>query len=270
MKLLEKLPEDALQVKGALNWVDKNGNLYGIETRVLPLKNGRKVKHKNYGKYFKYSTFTNNQNGYVYGNIKYIKDKKNNIFETKQRRLHIVIAETFLENPNNYPVVGHRNNIKSDNRVDNLYWTTYKENTQKAVDDGLLVNKKGYEDSQSKPVIMFDTYTNKEIGRYGSMKEAERETGIKLNTISRQAKYKKPVRKPYYFRFQDDNSTEPPTIVIQYDMYTHNEIARFINTGEAEKKTGISQKVISDQCRNNKVPQWTKSKTYFLYKKANQ
>lgn len=33
MKLLEKLPEDARQVKGSLNWVDPRGNLYGMETR---------------------------------------------------------------------------------------------------------------------------------------------------------------------------------------------------------------------------------------------
>lgn len=268
MNLINELPENAVQVKNALNWVDPFGNLYGMETRTLTLRNGGRAKHKNYGKYFKYRTTINSHNGYVYGNIKYIIDRDKDLYETKQRRIHIVIAETFLENPNNYPVVGHRNNIKTDNRVENLYWTTWQENIQKAVDDDLLVNDKGYNDSQSNPVIMFNTYTNREIAKFGSCREASRETGVALNTIMRQAKYKKPVRKPFYFRFQDDESIEPPTIVIEYDLKTHEEIGRYWNSWEAERQTGIPSKNIQQQCKNDRIPPWTKSGTYFLYSKA--
>ena len=57
---------------------------------------------------------------------------------------------------------------------------------------------------------MFETATNKLLGAYGSCHEAARETGYSLTTIARQAKYKRPVRKPYYFRYQDDES------VLQY------------------------------------------------------
>lgn len=261
---IEKLPDDARQVKNAMTWVDRSGNVYGIETRK------HNASKKNYGKYFKYAPITNSHNGYVYAPVKYIIDKKNGEYQNRQRRIHIIIAETFLENPNDYIIVGHKNNIKSDNRVENLYWTTPSENTQKAVDDGLLVNDKGYEDSQSQPVYMFDTYTNKKIGAFGSISEASRCTGIGKNTIARQAKYGRPVRKEFYFRFQDDASTEPPTIVVQYDLYTHEELGRYWNTYEAERQTGINAKTIGDQCKRNKVPKWTKSNTYFLYKKQEQ
>ena len=266
MEVLEKLPDDARQVKNALNWVDKQGNVYGKETRMITNRyTGKKSKHKNWGKFFKYNTFTNKHNGYVYANIKYIVDESKNMFDVKQRRVHIVIAETFLENPNNYPIVGHRNNIKNDNRVENLYWTTWSDNTQKAVDDGLLVNKKGYDDSQSQPVIMFNTYTNEIIKKYGSISEAAKDTSISKTTISRQARYKKPVRKPFYFRFQDDESALPPIIVEQYDLYTHEKIGTYWNTWEAERQTGINAKTILEQCKRNKIPKWTKSGTYFLY-----
>lgn len=49
-------------------------------------------------------------------------------------------------------------------------------------------------------------------------------------------------------------------------IYTHNEIARFYNISEASKVTGISEGTISQQCLNNVVPKWSKSKTYFLRK----
>ena len=82
--------------------------------------------------------------------------------------IHRLVAQAFLENPNNFPLVGHKNNNKTDNRVENLYWTTYSENTQKAFDDKLIINDKGYEDSQSHPVIVYDINMN-EIDRVGSI-----------------------------------------------------------------------------------------------------
>lgn len=263
---VKELPKDAVKVSGAMCWITPNGELFGIETRIIPNRwNDNLVKHRHYGEYFRYQTYINKHNGYVYAPIKYIQEDGN--YQVKQRRLHIIVAETFIPNPFNLPVVGHKNNIKSDIRVSNLYWTTFTENTQKAVDDGLMVNDKGYEDSQSMPVVMFNTYTNEEIGRYGSGREANKQTGIALNTILRQCKYKKPVRKPFYFRFQSDETVTLPKVVVQYDYYTDEEIGIYYNTNDASNKTGISNKTIAQQCSNNQKPKTvTKSKTYFLYK----
>jgi len=267
---IQQLPETAIQVKGALNWVDIDGNFYGIETRSIPNKRtGEMSPHKHYGEYFRYKPIVKKHNGYAYVTAKYIVNLEKNIFNCKQRRLHILVAETFLENPNGYPIVGHKNNIKTDNRVANLYWTTWEENTKKAVDDKLLVNDKGYDDSQSHPVIMFNTYTNEVIGKYGSICEANQATGINKNTISRQAKYKKPVRKPFYFRFQDDESVKPPIYVVGYDFDTDEEVGRYWNTFEASRKTGVRSKTIQQQCHNDVKPKWTKAGMYFLYSTHN-
>lgn len=63
--------------------------------------------------------------------------------EKKYMGLHRFVALAWIPNPKNKPWVNHKNGIKTDNRIENLEWTTIAENIQHAYDTGLKRKLKG-------------------------------------------------------------------------------------------------------------------------------
>jgi hypothetical protein len=54
--------------------------------------------------------------------------------------IHRLVAITFLENPDNLPVVNHKDCDKTNNRVDNLEWCTQQHNVKHSYESGTKTN----------------------------------------------------------------------------------------------------------------------------------
>jgi len=74
------------------------------------------------------------------GGYKYYRLSKNNC--KKMFYAHRLVAEHFLDNPNNLPVVNHIDGDKLNNNVSNLEWVSYSDNTKHAHDNRLIKERK--------------------------------------------------------------------------------------------------------------------------------
>lgn len=64
--------------------------------------------------------------------------------------VHQLVADSFLDNPDNKPFVNHKDGDKSNCAVDNLIWADEAENTQHAFDNKLATGPKGEKNGMHK------------------------------------------------------------------------------------------------------------------------
>lgn len=148
-------------------WKDIKGyeGLYQISNKG----NVMSLNYKNTGK-SKLLKQILSTNGYLY-----IKLPKNGTY--KNINVHRLVAEAFLENPDNLPCVNHKDECKTNNNVSNLEFCTYKYNLDYSGSiDNVHINNK-------KPILQF-TKLGEFVAEFNGLIDAQNKTGIQRTNIS--------------------------------------------------------------------------------------
>lgn len=111
---------------------------------------------------------------------------KNNI--KKKFLVHRLVALVFVPNPNNYPIVLHLDNVKTNTHYTNLKWGTYSENNSQAILDGL--NKIPRPDIRKEYIL----YTNQGNYKCNGSKEANKIIGCTESQFRNTLFRKKPIQ----------------------------------------------------------------------------
>ena len=74
--------------------------------------------------------------------------------------IHILVARHFIDNPNNYPEVNHKDCNRKNNQVDNLEWCTHQQNVEHSKQLGHYKTKSGCDNPNYKNDTLKIKYKN--------------------------------------------------------------------------------------------------------------
>jgi hypothetical protein len=188
---------------------------------IRNIKTGNEMKQHNIGDYFVLNLY-NDENVRV------------------SCRVNRLVALTYIPNPENLPVVNHKNTITTDNRRKNLEWTTHVGNSEHS-------EKLGLRSVRTRSVVQMDLDGN-ELVEYDSITEASRQTGIDTRRISAVCKKVTARTRSYRWRYKDDEEWEIPVRknckgVEKLDL-SGNVIQKYKSMGDAIKDNSISTDMV--------------------------
>lgn len=161
------------------------------------------------------------ENGDIYKNNKKIRTFLNNGYlmvdlrrngKAYHKRVHILVAQHFIPNPDNLPQVNHKDGNKQNPDVNNLEWSTCSDNVKHAIRIGLNHNhiqdskhmdkmRQIMIDNNSLIVEQLDACGNV-IAEYRNARQASKITGIYQTGIQRVCSGKRNTAGGYKWRYK--------------------------------------------------------------------
>jgi len=118
------------------------------------------------------------------------------------KKVHRLVAETFIHNPNMLPMVNHLDCDRTNNNVDNLEFCTASYNQQYREKYGI-----SRAEATGHPLFSINLDTN-EVSHFRSQHEASRELGIFQPHINAVLKGRYKYTHGYWFVNDDDKATD--------------------------------------------------------------
>ncbi len=172
---MEELKEEWRDIEGyeGLYQVSSEGRVKSLERNVVKGKGGLyKIEEK---------VLKSGKGTWGYLIVKLYKDEKK-----KNHRIHRLVASAFLDNPNNLPQVNHKDENRTNNRVENLEWCSPQYN----------INYGTRTEKTQIPILQF-SLDGEFIKKWDSLTQVERELGFRKGHIGKCCKGKSKTAKGY-------------------------------------------------------------------------
>lgn len=143
-------------------------------------------------------------------------------------KVHRLVAEAFIPNPEHKPQVNHINGNKQNNHVENLEWVTAKENNRHAIVTGL--RKK----NNSKIVNQYDLNGNF-IKNWHSIRTIEKELKIANSSITACCKGKLKTAGGFTWRYYNEETKNNNINIDLTNRFFKSERARKVEQYDLEK-----------------------------------
>jgi len=138
------------------------------------------------------------------------------------RKVHRLVAQTFIPNPDNLPEVNHKDCDRTNNNISNLEWCTHEYNMQ---------YKNKYGKSLGHPVLAINL-TTLEVSRFPSQGETSRKLRMSDGNINEVIKGKRKQTHGYWFTNADDNAVEATRD--RFDDVVAYKVKKLMDSGEGK------------------------------------
>ena len=142
--------------------VDQFGRVFSVERVISVNDNGRKYEKRVSGRQMKQCLKNNG-----YKSVSLTKDGV-----TKAFYVHRLVAEAFIPNPDNLPMVNHKDEDKTNNFLENLEWCTAQYNNTYGTARKRRADKIRGRESEKRIAVIQRSVDGEFMNRYSSVKDA--------------------------------------------------------------------------------------------------